>query len=66
MENLIYDFIRRLEHIKDEEKIRIRQCQNICDKDSAGILMGKIMAIDYCISELRRMVVYEHQSEKIS
>ena len=63
MENLINDLIHRLEHIKDEEKIRIYQCQKNGVEDAVKILSGKIMALDYCISELRRMAIYEHQSE---
>jgi hypothetical protein len=62
MENLINDLIHRLEHIKDEEKIRIHQCQKLDDEDSIRILSGKIMAIDYCINELRRLITYAHQS----
>jgi len=63
MENLINDLINRLGQIKEEERIRILQCQKYGDEDAARILTGKIMAIDYCIGELRRLITYEHQSE---
>lgn len=63
MENLINDLIHRLEHIKDEERTRILQCQKYGVEDAARILAGKIMAIDYCISELRRLITYEQESE---
>lgn len=63
MENLINDLIHRLEQIKDEEKLRILQYQKYDVEDAARILTGKIMAIDYCISELNRLITYEHQSE---
>lgn len=63
MENLINDLIDRLESIKNDEKSRIIQCEKHDMDDSIRILLGKIMAIDYCISELQRMLTYAHQSE---
>ncbi len=63
MENLINDLIDRLENIKDDEKSRIIQCEKHDMEGSVKILLGKIMAIDYCISELQRMITYAHQSE---
>jgi hypothetical protein len=63
MENLINDLIDRLENIKVDEKTRIIQFEKRDMEDSIRILLGKIMAIDYCISELQRMITYAHQSE---
>jgi hypothetical protein len=63
MENLINDLINRLENVKDQEKIRIVQCKKHSIDDSVKILTGKIMAIDYCISELHRLVTYARQNE---
>jgi hypothetical protein len=63
MENLINDLINRLENLKDEEKVRIIQYKKEGIEDSVRILAGKIMAIDYFISELHRLVTYSRQSE---
>jgi hypothetical protein len=63
MENLINDFIQRLDNIKAEEKTRILQYKKLGVGDSACILTGKIMAIDYCINELNRIIAYSRQSE---
>jgi hypothetical protein len=63
MENLINELVHRLEDIKSEERTRIIQYKNAGVDDAACMLTGKIMALDYCINELRRMVTYAHQAE---
>jgi hypothetical protein len=63
MEILINDLIKRLENIKSEEMARMLQYKEHGIDDSVRILAGKIMAIDYCINELHRVVTYSHQGE---
>jgi hypothetical protein len=63
MENLILDLIHRLENVKNEEKARVIQYKISGADDAARIIIGKILAIDFCINELNRMMNYKHQGE---
>jgi hypothetical protein len=63
MENLIKELIERLEAIKREERSRVLQYQQIGVDDAVRILAGKILALDFCINELYKMVTYARQGE---
>ena len=59
MEKLIEDLISRLEIEKNESYKLIEKLPANNDKLLDGIYSGKILAFDYCIEELQRIIQYE-------
>ena len=63
MEYLINELIERLEKTRSEEKARTLQYQQLGVEKAVLLLTGKILALEFCIGELQKMIAYAHQGE---